>query len=168
MINHNLQALHKPVQIVQDPFYDYMSWYGGPYENTLQIFDEVIDHKFWHRSDLTDWIEANMRGTVVLQRHYSGHAGWRMGFTSRKDYETFTRWWGETGFKGYFDFDLDEPTHNEMQAWLKSNLTGAYRFKRAGYGSAVGRVKTVVMIHDLTEAAAFKLVWYGTGNRVAA
>lgn len=168
-IRHNLTALRKPVvNGLNDPFYDYMSFYGAGYGQMVETADEVIEHKFWQRSDLTDWIEANLTGTVVVQRNTGYNHGWRIGFTRADDYHRFVKWWSVVGLRGYFETDTDEPTYNEMQVWLKENVRGGYRTKRAGYGYQPGNVKTVVIIRDLTEASAFQLFWPGRVKQAAA
>jgi hypothetical protein len=166
---HSLSGIYKQVNIgLTDVFHDYMNWYGASSYHQITLHDEVLDHKFWHRSDLNDWIEANMQGTVILQRQFQNGVGWRIGFTLAEDYARFTSWWGVVGLKGYFEFDIPEPTYNEIVQWLKDNLRSEYRVKRAGYGRQSGNLRAVIIIRDLTEAAAFKLIWHGIENRIAA
>lgn len=165
----NLTAQNKQIAYAQpDPWYDYSTFYGNTHSTTLSVHEEVIENKFWARRDLIDWIEANIQGPVLVQRQNDGAICYRFGFTSQEDYARFNAWWTVTGLRGYIETITDEPTFNEMQVWLRENVKGGFRTRRAGYGRQPGEVKTIVIIRDLTEAAAFRLFWPGATKQAAA
>lgn len=133
-------------------------------KRTLEVTDDYLMARYWDRSDMIEWIEANARKPVIVQRMTVNQFGWRLGFADTRDHEDVYRHLYSVSYRGRFEYNVTEPVYNEMVAWARENLSADHVFRRNGYGRWLGQTRISVMFRDLNEAALFKMRWHGEGR----
>lgn len=155
-----------PGEFLYDPLNDYMEWFGARIYAT--VTDVSLRERFWTQSHLSQWIEANMSETVLVQRLASS-AEWKLCFCSMQDHNKFGKWY-HGGGKYTFRFNKgSEALFNEIKKWMEENLSrDGYETVRS-YGSSYGngQISFTMRVKDKTEAAAFKLRWHGVEAEMA-
>jgi len=122
-----------PVQRIQpepepvDPLEAYGAWTIKPGEEGLEkqtreqrksIFtDQEIEKRFWSKSQITEYVENNLKYDVVFQRHHSGLA-WTALFGNHYEKDQFIHWFVSQELGHWFIL----PENNKIKDWLKENI----------------------------------------------
>ncbi|RYD47942.1 MAG: hypothetical protein EOP83_27265, partial [Verrucomicrobiaceae bacterium] len=95
-IMHNL-TVHLPQTLVQANAVDLKNWIGA--YCPLHFPGTAIHEIFWQPSIITDWIEENLEGRVLIQPtpsvYSSGTNDWHFTFSKRGQGEKLNRWWAD-------------------------------------------------------------------------
>lgn len=79
----------------------------------------LLEHKFWHPSELLDWITENLQNSVVAQM--PGKSGtWKFGFSCPGDLDKFNEWFSSKVRE--HKIAIHKSVVTQAVAWEKENL----------------------------------------------
>lgn len=146
-----------------DPMNDYLeffSLFGTPnfdrYQCQMLIDRYQCKDKFWDASEIFDWLEANVKERVFIQKSMS--SSWLIQFVNNDEKTKFWSWYNAQHKKNRFvvvcERENRESASQEIDRWCRNHCSMKYDVRPSYHASEIH-----VAIQSDDEAVQFKLTF---------